>query len=845
MTDDATAPQPEVPQLRTLLLTDLCDSVALVEKLGDANAADLFRRHDSLVLELQQRWRGRLIDRSDGLLLLFERPIDGLGFALDYSRGLHALGASRALDLKVRAGLHVGEVLTWRNSDAAVQVGAKPLEVEGLAKPTAARLMTLARPGQILLSAVAESLTHRAARELGERGERLLWKSHGRWRFKGVPTPLEIYEVGEIGHTPLRAPKPTPKAWRDIPLWRRPAALAAEAALIAAFAVGAWFVTRPQPAIAFAERDWVVVGDLRNLTGNQVLDESLDQAFRISLEQSRYVNLLSDLKVRDTLIRMRRSPDSRIDRATASEIAQRDGAKAVLLPTVAEVGGRLRVSVDVVDPTSGVTVLALSKDGKGLDSALASIDNVTIQLRDKLGEAMESIAQSAQPLPQVSTSSIDALRAYALGVDAYARKENDLAIEYFTRALELDKDFALAHAAIMRVYASRAEPASAEPHLRAALSHLDRLPKRDQIYLLAWKSQYYPKKGDDPARRWKLLAQLYPDYYAGAANYAWAAMEDGDYLEAIKYLKSAVAANNPLRGYALAQLARAELGQGRIRESMEYFRQSDQEFGPSAGLGSALALAAYGDLPAAQSLIDQQGDRRVAAASPTDVITRIAVLAQRGNLAEAASVAEEKAAHIKPDSELLYYDFKLIALSLRINKREDGALQNELLKCARELSKSVSLRSPVERSDYMALALASVYLLQRSGFKQAPEELQELIHLGEISGDATAHRMILLIKAKQFLQEGSPRRAVALLQPQLNGKELFQSRVVMRDALEIIGDSKAALVQDRAIVLGRGRGYAEVSGSSIFQPLNVIDAAAASTRVKGLGLTAERSTASL
>src|SRR5690606_174321 len=85
----ATAPAPlATPQVRTLLLTDLCDSTSLVEKLGDNAAAELFRAHDRLVLELQQRWHGRLIDRSDGLLLLFERAIDGLGFALDYARGL-------------------------------------------------------------------------------------------------------------------------------------------------------------------------------------------------------------------------------------------------------------------------------------------------------------------------------------------------------------------------------------------------------------------------------------------------------------------------------------------------------------------------------------------------------------------------------------------------------------------------------------------------------------------------------------------------------------------------------------------------------------------------------------
>ena len=204
----------QAPQLRTLLLTDLCDSTAIVERLGDVAAATLFREHDRLVLALQQEWHGRLIDRSDGLLLLFERPIDGLGFALDYTRGLRDLGAAHQVELKARAGLHVGEVLTWRNTDEAVRVGAKPLEVEGLAKPMAGRLMATARPGQILLSAVAEPLAHRSARELGERGLGLLWKSYGRWRFKGVPEPQEIFEVGEPGIAPLRAPAATPKAWR-------------------------------------------------------------------------------------------------------------------------------------------------------------------------------------------------------------------------------------------------------------------------------------------------------------------------------------------------------------------------------------------------------------------------------------------------------------------------------------------------------------------------------------------------------------------------------------------------------------------------------------------------------
>src|SRR6478736_2415160 len=447
MNDFAQAPNDPAhnsPQVRTLLLTDLCDSTLLVERLGDAPAAELFRAHDRLVLELQQRWRGRLIDRSDGLLLLFERPVDGLGFALDYARGLRELAErpelqKHKLNLQARAGLHVGEVLTWLNSEAAVQAGAKPLEVEGLAKPLAGRLMTLARPGQILLSATAEPLARRAARELGERSEHLIWKSHGRWRFKGVPDGQEVFEVGEPGYAPLRAPKQNGgKAWRDIPVWRRPTALAAELFLVAGIATGAWFLTRPTPAIAFNERDWVVVGDLRNLTGQPVLDESLEQAFRISLEQSRYVNVLSDLKVRDTLALMKREPEATLDRETASEIALRDGARAVILPTVAEVGGRVRVSAEVIDPHTQTTVYAESADGVGAGSALGSIDHVTAALRGKLGEALDSIEKTSAPLPQVSTSNLDALRAYALGQRAYAHAHMEDALRFYQQATQID-----------------------------------------------------------------------------------------------------------------------------------------------------------------------------------------------------------------------------------------------------------------------------------------------------------------------------------------------------------------------------------------------------------------------
>src|SRR5690606_17119649 len=163
------------------------------------------------------------------------------------------------------------------------------------------------------------------------------------------------------------------------------------------------FMTRPQPAIAFGERDWVVVADLRNLTGDAMLDDSLEQAFRISLDQSRYVNVLSDLKARDTLARMRRKPDTLLDRAVASEIALRDGEAPVIRATVAAIGGQIRLSAEVLDPHPQTTGYAAAADGNGDQSTLASIDKLSGELRGKLGEALGAIQKNSMSLPSAIT----------------------------------------------------------------------------------------------------------------------------------------------------------------------------------------------------------------------------------------------------------------------------------------------------------------------------------------------------------------------------------------------------------------------------------------------------------
>ncbi len=74
------------PVLRTLVICDLADSTALVEKLGDQRGAEVMRQHDRLARDLVERHHGREIDKTDGFLILFERPVHAVAFALDYQR---------------------------------------------------------------------------------------------------------------------------------------------------------------------------------------------------------------------------------------------------------------------------------------------------------------------------------------------------------------------------------------------------------------------------------------------------------------------------------------------------------------------------------------------------------------------------------------------------------------------------------------------------------------------------------------------------------------------------------------------------------------------------------------
>lgn len=200
--------------LKTILLTDLVDSTKMVQTLGDRAAAEIWLRHDELARDLLKRHNGLEIDKTDGFLFLFDRPIDAVGYALQYHHAVAHLAAGLAFPLAARAGIHLGEVVLRENRPEDVARGARRLDLEGLAKPVAARIMSLAGGGQTLLTKAAFDIARHAAIGHDQLPTDVRWLDHGAYNLKGVDEPLGVFEVGCVGRAPLLPPPDSEKVRR-------------------------------------------------------------------------------------------------------------------------------------------------------------------------------------------------------------------------------------------------------------------------------------------------------------------------------------------------------------------------------------------------------------------------------------------------------------------------------------------------------------------------------------------------------------------------------------------------------------------------------------------------------
>ncbi|TAN02859.1 MAG: putative peptide modification system cyclase [Rhodanobacteraceae bacterium] len=823
------------PQLRTLVVCDIADSTALVERMGDQNAANIIRKHDRLARALIEQHKGREIDKTDGFLLLFDRPVQAAAFALDYQRGLKHMSAAEGVVVRARVGIHMGDVVIWENAPEDVARGAKPIEVEGLVKPVAARLAQLARPQQILMSSAAAAIAHRAEGELGVKAaERVHWKDHGRYTFKGLPEALEVVEVGEDDVAPLHAPKSGRTAKKILPWWRRPLTLAAEAAVLAiGVGVGLWFLLQSPPTLAFTARDWVVVGNVHNLTGDRVFDQSVDSALRISLEQSQYVNVLPELSVQQTLQRMELNPDKTdVNRAIGSQVALRDGARALILPTVADVGGRVRVTAEVVDPNTQATVYSVSADGYGAQSVLPSLDSVSKQLRGKLGEALAMVSKQSLPLAQVATPDLNALRAYSLGERFYNRADLKNAESYFKAALLIDPHFALSRVYLAAIYEGEDRPRKAQQEILAAQADHNRLSARDALYVDAWASSYsMPGKS---LAKWRLLATVYPDYFPGLANGAYFMWTYGNqFRAAIPYLERSVSPKNPHRATSEYLLGALYVEAGRYTDALRVFSKSVSDGAHFQNDYYASAYAAQHKFTSARTILDRGKASGITDFDLKDASTPVAMAVDQGDWQKAEKLLKSAQSRAKLAGFRVLSRYEIMGLSLRAL---DGTSANqqisELTNYLGLEEKVLSNTSQIGRQELKFQIALIAYLAAHAGDVKLATDALNLVRARSGEDTPVLDNMQGVAKAEIELMAGHPLDAIATLRALINGSELFITHVALMDAEDGAGDYAGALAEAHWLSSHRGRAYMESNSNQILAPFNIAESNLALSRAK-------------
>lgn len=205
---------------------------------------------------------------------------------------------------------------------------------------------------------------------------------------------------------------------------------------------GVYFRWKKPP---LTEQDTIVLVDFLNTTGDFALDDGLKQGLRAQLEQSPFLNLLSDQQVGEELRLMARQPGESLTPDLARDLCRRIGSKAVLTGSVSSLGSHYVIGLSATNCQTGTLLGTEQSESADKEHVLAALGSSAAKIRKRLGESLASIEKYDVPIERVTTSSLEALRAYSLGMKYVTADDYRGALPYFQRAVELDSNFASAH----------------------------------------------------------------------------------------------------------------------------------------------------------------------------------------------------------------------------------------------------------------------------------------------------------------------------------------------------------------------------------------------------------------
>jgi serine/threonine protein kinase/tetratricopeptide (TPR) repeat protein len=271
---------------------------------------------------------------------------------------------------------------------------------------------------------------------------------------------------------------------------------------------GWWLLSRK--ATVLTDKDTIVLADFTNMTGDTVFDGTLMQGLSVQLEQSPFLSLVSEQRIKQTLQMMDQRPDAKLTPEIARELCQRTGSAAVLDGSIAQIGTQYLLTLKAVNCVSGESLASTEAQANDKSHVLDALGKAASEIRTRLGESLSTVQKLDTPLEEASTPSLEALQAYSLGWKVGLRDDWASAVTLFERAIRLDPHFARAYLSLGVSYGNLGKPSLAVENIRKAYELRDRVSEREKMGIEAM--YYFSVTGDlEKARHaYAVFAQTYP-----------------------------------------------------------------------------------------------------------------------------------------------------------------------------------------------------------------------------------------------------------------------------------------------------------------------------------------------
>ena len=334
----------------------------------------------------------------------------------------------------------------------------------------------------------------------------------------------------------------------------------------------AWlFLFNRSPALT--EKDTILLADFVNTTHDPIFDGTLKQALAVQLGQSPFLNIFSEDRVREALKFMGRPAEERVTRDVGREICQRQGLKAMLAGTIASMGSHYVITLEAIDVQKGDTIAREQVEAESKEWVLRVLGEAATKLREQLGESLASIQKFDAPIEQATTSSLEAYKAYTLGIEQHHKGKYLEAIPLYKRATDLDPNFALAYARLAAVYVNSRQFGLAAEASKKAYDLRDRVSERERLFIAANYYDDVTREVEKKIETLELWERTYPLDFVPHNNLALQYNNLGQYEKAVEEAREAIRLN-PNAAPAYSNLANALVGLNRIDEAQEVIERA-------------------------------------------------------------------------------------------------------------------------------------------------------------------------------------------------------------------------------------------------------------------------------